>query len=83
MFFFANVLFNILQTKSINILYFKEQLDKARAILEKKLDEFAAFHKMLKEKHAIDMTGLTRRGNNKSINPQQHLKCSTMKFLLQ
>ena len=41
-FFFTDVLFNILQIKSIDILYCNEQLDKTRVVLEKKLDEFAA-----------------------------------------
>ena len=35
-FSFTDVLFNILLIKSINILYYKEQLDKTRAVLEKK-----------------------------------------------
>ena len=71
LFYFTDVLFDILQNKNIDILYCKEQLDKARAILEKKLDKFAAFYEMFKEKYDIDMTSLIRRGNNKSGNPQQ------------
>ena len=73
-FSFTDVLFNILQIKSIDILYCKEQLDKTRAVLEKKLDEFAAFYEMFEEKYGIDTTGLTRRGNNKSVDPQQHYR---------
>ena len=73
-FFFADVLFNILQTKSIGILYFKKQLDKTIAVLEKKLDELAAFYVMFKEKYGIDTIGLTRRGNDKFVDPQQHYK---------
>ena len=45
-FSFTDVLFNILQIKSIDILYCKEQLDKTRVVLEKKLNEFAAFYEM-------------------------------------
>ena len=41
-FSFTDVLFNIIQIKSFDILYCKEQLDKARVVLKKKLDEFAA-----------------------------------------
>ena len=73
-FFFTDVLFNIFQIKSIDILYCKEQLDKTRAVLEKKLDEFAAFYEMFEEKYGIGTRGLTRRGNNKSVHPQQHYK---------
>ena len=29
---------------------------------------------MFEEKYGIDTTGLTRRGNNKSVDPQQHYK---------
>ena len=41
--------------------------------MEEKL-EFAAFYKMFEKKYGIDTTGLTRRGNDKSIDPQQHYK---------
>ena len=37
---------------------------------------------MFEEKYGIDTTGLTRRGNNKSVDPQQHYKMLYNKILV-
>ena len=44
------------------------------AVLEKKLNEFSAFYIMFEKKYGINTTSLTRRGNNKFVNPHQHYK---------
>ena len=41
--------------------------------MEEKL-EFAAFYKMFEKKYDKGTNGLTRRGNNKSVDSQQHYK---------
>uniref|UniRef100_A0A0L8I0V0 HAT C-terminal dimerisation domain-containing protein n=1 Tax=Octopus bimaculoides TaxID=37653 RepID=A0A0L8I0V0_OCTBM len=43
-FSFTDVLFNILQSKSHDIVYCKEQVDKIRTVLENKLDNFSIFY---------------------------------------
>ena len=37
---------------------------------------------MFKEKYGMDTTGLTRRGNDKSVDPQQHYKMLYNKILV-
>ncbi|CAI9722604.1 finger MYM-type 1-like [Octopus vulgaris] len=73
-FSFTDVLFNILQSKSHDIVYCKQQIDKTRTVLENKLDNFSVFYDRLGEKYGVDAGIGIQRSKNISIDPQRHYR---------
>uniref|UniRef100_A0A0L8HV94 HAT C-terminal dimerisation domain-containing protein n=1 Tax=Octopus bimaculoides TaxID=37653 RepID=A0A0L8HV94_OCTBM len=66
--------FKCIETKSHDIVYCKEQIDKIRTVLKNKLDNFSIFYDMLGEKYGVDAGIGIQRSKNISIDPQRHYR---------
>ncbi|CAI9720940.1 Hypothetical predicted protein [Octopus vulgaris] len=62
------------KSKSHDIVYCKEKIDKTRTVLEKKLDNFSIFYDRLGEKYGVDAGIGIQRSKNISIDPQRHYR---------
>ncbi|CAI9720695.1 finger MYM-type 1-like [Octopus vulgaris] len=62
------------KSKSHDIVYCKQQIDKTRTVLENKLDNFSVFYDRLGEKYGVDAGIGIQRSKNISIDPQRHYR---------